>query len=169
MPSKLFLTSPRNSPAAQRSVFETLKCRTLITTDPKLPPVLPILDVVKPRCLTVPGIDELSAQSSPFPYDKSFEAGHWDPLVIWCVLKRTDFLPVLDADKNITYRHTSGSTGMPKPLAFTQEGAVRHHACASQDVPDGVTSIERLMAGKRVMVTVPPFHVRAPRDTVCRF
>lgn len=81
-------------------------------------------------------------------------------------------VPVLgwDADKTVSYRHTSGSTGMPKPLAFTQEGAARHHACASQDVPDDATSVERLMAGKRVMVTVPPFHVKGPpRDTVCRF
>lgn len=80
---QLFLTSPRNSPAAHRSIFETLKCSTLVTTDPKLPFVLPILDAVQPRCLTVPTIAELLVESAPFPYDKSFEAGRLDPLVIW--------------------------------------------------------------------------------------
>lgn len=50
---------------------------------------------------------------------------------------------------------------MPKPLMFTQDAAVRHHACASQDIPahQDVTSVEHLISGKRMMVTVPSFHV----------
>ncbi|ROW10094.1 hypothetical protein VMCG_02037 [Cytospora schulzeri] len=136
----LFLTSPRNSPAAQRSLFEALKCRTLVTSDSKLPPVLPILEIVKPRCLTIPTLDELLEESFPlFAYDKAFEAGRWDPLFIL---------------------HTSGSTGLPKPLVWTQESAVRHYASASQEVPaqQDVTSVEHLISGKRVVVTVPSFH-----------
>lgn len=135
----LFPTSPRNSPAAQKSLFNTLKCKTLVTTDPSLPPVQPILDAVKPRCLTVPSIQELLCDQPHFPYDKTFEAGRWDPLVIW---------------------HSSGSTGLPKPLMFAQDAAVRHHACASQDIPadQHVTSVEHLISGKRIMVTVPSFH-----------
>lgn len=90
---KLFLTSPRNSPAAQRSLFESLKCQTLITSDSKLPPVLPILEVVKPRCLTIPSVDELLKESFPsFAYDKTYEAGRWDPLFIMYVLRdRSDY------------------------------------------------------------------------------
>lgn len=81
--SKLFLTSPRNSAAAHSSLFETLKCKTLITTDPKVS----ILDVVQAHCLIVPSIDDLLIESLSFPYDKSFEAGRGDPLVIWYAFK----------------------------------------------------------------------------------
>lgn len=90
---KLFLTSPRNSPAAQRSLFEALKCRTLLTSDSKLPSVLPILDLVKPRCLTIPSLDELLEESFPlFAYNKAFEAGRWDPFFILYVLRdRKDY------------------------------------------------------------------------------
>ncbi|KAG8165775.1 hypothetical protein KVR01_004327 [Diaporthe batatas] len=141
----LFPTSPRNSPAAQKFLFETLKCRILVTTDPTLPSVLPILDVVKPRCLTVPTIDELLTEHPPFVYEKPFDAGRWNPLVIW---------------------HSSGSTGLPKPIVFTQDAAMRHYTCARQDIPphgeiptyQDASSVEHLVAGKRMMVTVPPFH-----------
>lgn len=136
----LFLTSPRNSPAAQRSLFEALKCRTLLTSDSKLPSVLPILDIVRPRCLTIPSLDELLGESFPlFQYDKAFEIGRWDPFFIL---------------------HTSGSTGIPKPLVWTQEAALRLYAGSIQEVPaqKDVTSVEHLVSGKRVVVTVPSFH-----------
>lgn len=83
MLQQLFLTSPRNSPAAHRSLFNALNCRTVITTDPRPPPVVPILEFVKPRCLTIPSLDELLRETYPvFAYDKSFEAGRWDPYFI---------------------------------------------------------------------------------------
>ncbi|ROW16995.1 hypothetical protein VPNG_01418 [Cytospora leucostoma] len=160
----LFFTSPRNSPAAQHSLFEALKCRTLITSDSKLPSVLPILDVVKPRCLKIPSLDELLQESFPlFAYDKAFETGRWDPLFIMYVLrnwKDQAVCVVLEAYMADSPRHTSGSTGIPKPLVWTQETAARHYASAIQEVPDqqDVTSVEHLISGKRVMVTVPPFH-----------
>lgn len=155
--SKLFLTSPRNSAAAHRSLFETLKCKTLITTDPKVS----ILDAVQVQCLIVPSIEDLLVESTPFPYDKSFEAGRGDPLVIWYVQRSIPVHLKYHTDCSLLLeRHTSGSTGVPKPLAFTQEAATRHFACASQEVPQDVTSVEHLISGKRVMVTVPSFHVR---------
>lgn len=166
MSTKLFLTSPRNSPAAQRSLFEALKCRTLIASDSKLPSVLPILEIVKPRCLTIPSLDELLEESFPlFAYEKAFEAGRWDPFFILYVSQDQKHYP-LPSYWKLTwlspYRHTSGSTGMPKPLVWTQESAVRHHACVSQKIPaqQAVTSVEHLVSDKRVVVTVPCFHVR---------
>lgn len=60
-------------------------------------------------------------------------------------------------------RHTSGSTGLPKPITWTHESAVRHMRNTDLEPPEGgFTSAERLMAGKRVMVTTPPFHVSMP-------
>ncbi|KAI1500659.1 putative NRPS-like enzyme [Biscogniauxia marginata] len=134
----LFLTSPRNSPAAHLSLFESLKCTTLVTTAPTPPPALGIIEAVKPRLLTAPSIDELIGKAyPPYVYNKTYEEGRWDPL--WII-------------------HTSGSTGIPKPLIWTQEAGARHHNCSARDPPEGIPSLDRFCHGKRVMATVPPFH-----------
>ncbi|KAI0384450.1 putative NRPS-like enzyme [Hypomontagnella monticulosa] len=134
----LFLTSPRNSPAAHRSLFGALKCQNLVTTDPVPPSVTPILEAVKPRKLTLPGVNELLGEPYPhFPFDKTFEQARWDPLFIV---------------------HTSGSTGLPKPLIWTHETAARLHNYSNRPPPEGVSSIDRITHGKRVLSTMPPFH-----------
>ncbi|KAI2464413.1 putative NRPS-like enzyme [Annulohypoxylon bovei var. microspora] len=134
----ILLTSPRNSAAAHRSLFDVLKCRTLVTTDPTPPSVLPILEAVKPRQLITPSVEELIEKSYPhFLFDKTFDQARWDPLFII---------------------HSSGSTGLPKPMIWTHETAARHHKLTSRDPPDGVTSIDQILRGKRVIATVPPFH-----------
>ncbi|KAL2282818.1 hypothetical protein FJTKL_10424 [Diaporthe vaccinii] len=48
---------------------------------------------------------------------------------------------------------------MPKPLVWTQESLTRQALCSSQDYSKSKgTSVESILWGKRVMVTVPPFH-----------
>lgn len=60
----------------------------------------------------------------------------------------------------ILTRHTSGTTGIPKPIIWTHETCnqvLQSKACtASGDVP---TVEGHLVNGKRVIVTLPPFHV----------
>lgn len=66
----------------------------------------------------------------------------------------------------ILCRHTSGSTGLPKPLTWNQDAAARHHACTSRsgNALEGAISVDSLLIGKRIIVTVPPFHVsQAPK------
>ncbi|KAI1641467.1 putative NRPS-like enzyme [Biscogniauxia mediterranea] len=134
----LFLTSPRNSPAAHQSLFATLKCTTLLTTAPTPPPALAVIEAVKPRQLTIPSVDDLVTKPYPlYVYKKTYEEGRLDPL--WII-------------------HTSGSTGIPKPLVWTQEAGARHHNCSAREPPKDVPSLERAYHGKRVMVTTPPFH-----------
>ncbi|KAI1212188.1 putative NRPS-like enzyme [Annulohypoxylon truncatum] len=134
----LFLTSPRNSPAAQQGLFESLKCRTLVTTDPVPPAALVITEAVKPRQLTVPSVEELLGTSyAHYVYTKTFEQARWDPLMVM---------------------HTSGSTGLPKPLIWTQESATRHMNFCARAPPNGVRSIDYSFHGKRILVTVPSFH-----------
>ncbi|KAI1777957.1 putative NRPS-like enzyme [Hypoxylon cercidicola] len=134
----LFLTSPRNSVAAHRALFDALECKTLVTTDPIPPSAHAIIGAVKPRVLTAPGVDELFAKSyQPYVYEKTFQEARWDPL--WVI-------------------HTSGSTGLPKPLIWTQETGARHHNCTSSSPPEGMLSVDSFCHGKRVLVTVPPFH-----------
>ncbi|ROW15215.1 hypothetical protein VPNG_03074 [Cytospora leucostoma] len=49
---------------------------------------------------------------------------------------------------------------MPKPKTFTQETGMRHIACSNQAkaIQPGAGSVEDFLQGKRLMVTMPPFH-----------
>lgn len=57
--------------------------------------------------------------------------------------------------------HTSGSTGMPKPLLYTHATAATNISMMSLDPPAGYKSQDRAYQGKRVFITFPPFHVRS--------
>lgn len=82
----IFFTSPRNSPAAHQALFERLECRVLVTPDPVPAPAAPALELIKPRHLILPQVDELLGKDHPkYPYNKSFEEGRGDPLFIMYV------------------------------------------------------------------------------------
>lgn len=135
------MTSPRNSPAAHRALFDHLQCQTLITTDPVPLPARVILDAVKPlKHLTVPSVEHLLADNHPsYVLTKSFQEMQDDPFVIM---------------------HTSGTTGMPKPIIWTQQTCNRVLNSKVRELPSGTASVEgSLVNGKRVIVTLPPFHV----------
>ncbi|KAI1329843.1 hypothetical protein F5Y16DRAFT_364823 [Xylariaceae sp. FL0255] len=136
---RLFTTSPRNSAVAHRRLFETLNCRTLITPDPSQQPALSVLEAVQPcQALAAPSLDELlRAASTPFINEKSLSESRLNTIFII---------------------HTSGSTGIPKPLDWQQETAIRHIEASGQDAPTGAVSIDSLIHGKRVVSTLPPFH-----------
>ncbi|KAI0396543.1 acetyl-CoA synthetase-like protein [Xylariaceae sp. FL0594] len=139
----LFLTSPRNSAAAQQSLFAALKCDVLLTTSPVPPPAKSVIEAVKPRQFIVPDIDDLLRETHDvYAYEKTFEEARDDPLMI------------MEVHSN----HTSGSTGLPKPLVWTQATGAAHLNLSGSPVPDGVSSVDSLLQGKRVMVTLPPFH-----------
>lgn len=129
---------------------------------------------MNPRCLIIPSIEDLLAEQHPhFLYEKSFEVGRLDPLfvmyvsivVMYIQFSTKCYDPTLTCSFFLLDRHTSGSTGMPKPLIWTQESAARQHLCSSQEYSkfDG-TSIESIIWGKRVMSTVPPFHVSTSHE-----
>ncbi|KAK4237128.1 linear gramicidin synthase subunit D [Achaetomium macrosporum] len=134
----VFFTSPRNSPEAHQSLFVRLQCGILLTPDPVPAPAVTVLEAVKPRKLTIPPADELLSKTYPhYDYSKPFEEARWDPLFII---------------------HTSGSTGIPKPLIWTQESVIRQMNSSALAAPEGVPSLYSLYLGKRVLNTLPPFH-----------
>ncbi|KAI0141212.1 putative NRPS-like enzyme [Xylariaceae sp. FL1272] len=135
----LFFSSPRSSAATHQALLETLKSDTLITTSPVPPPALTILEAVRPRKLTMPGINQLIGQSYEHyncekPYDKN---GHEPAMAT----------------------HTSGSTGLPNPIIWTYEAIARHHNGTVTAPPEGVRSLDHFLRGKRVLTTMPPFHI----------
>ncbi|KAJ8108999.1 hypothetical protein ONZ43_g6259 [Nemania bipapillata] len=136
--SYMFFTSPRNSPAAQRALFSKLNCETLLTTDPVPPPAVAVAQAANARTLVIPKLDELIATSYPiYSCKKTYEEAKSDPLIII---------------------HTSGSTGLPKPLIWTHGTGARHFNLTAAPSPEGVGSVDQAIKGKRVMVTLPPFH-----------
>lgn len=63
-------------------------------------------------------------------------------------------------------RHTSGTTGLPKPIIWTHDTCNQVLNAKSQETPDGTLSVDgTLINGKRVIITLPPFHVRTTRFT----
>ncbi|KAI8950517.1 hypothetical protein F4801DRAFT_343559 [Xylaria longipes] len=136
---RLFLTSPRNSSIGQRKLFASLKCETLITADPTHPTTRAVLEAVEScQLITVPSIHELlSTAQAAYTLNKALDKSLLDTLFII---------------------HTSGSTGIPKPLNWTQETAMRHIEASSRHPSDALTSIDSFFHGKRVLSTLPPFH-----------
>ncbi|KAI1129722.1 putative NRPS-like enzyme [Nemania abortiva] len=136
----LFVTSPRNSVDAHRALFDHLRCQVLLTSDPVPPAGRLILDVVNPaHHLTVPSVEDLLTQNYP-PYilDKTFQ-------------ELRDGLFVV--------MHTSGTTGLPKPIIWTHETCAQVLNSKDRQTDDGTAVVERqLQNGKRVIVTLPPFH-----------
>ncbi|KAK5635634.1 hypothetical protein RRF57_011346 [Xylaria bambusicola] len=143
---RIFLTSPRNSLIAHQKLFGSVGCKTLITPDPANPHVHAILEAAEPcRAFTIPGIDDLLPKVYPvFVMEKALNESLRDALVV--------------VQSNTAPSHTSGSTGIPKPLIWTQETAMRHIEASSRDPPDGQTSVDSFIRGKRMLSTLPPFH-----------
>ncbi|TVY14249.1 Non-canonical non-ribosomal peptide synthetase FUB8 [Lachnellula arida] len=104
------------------------------------PPAHVILDVVKPpRYFTAPSVEELLAKKYP-PYilNKTFQDLRHTPIVVM---------------------HTSGTTGLPKPIIWTHDTCMQVLNAKGCETPVGASSVEgSLLNGKRVIVTLPPFH-----------
>ncbi|KAJ5929819.1 acetyl-CoA synthetase-like protein [Penicillium verhagenii] len=134
----MFLTSPRNSIAAHQSLLDKLKCTTLLASNPRLPFVAAILDAIPLTVIDVPDVEDLLATEYPvFEYSKSYPK---------------------DASDRLLVLHTSGSTGIPKPIIWTHDSAVKHMHMQKLEVPIGHEGQDRKGFGKRMYLTLPPFH-----------
>ncbi|KAJ5109091.1 NRPS-like enzyme [Penicillium angulare] len=136
-----FLPSPRNSVAAQRSLLQKLDCTTLLMPVPHPPFTAAILEALEEqsvKTLDMPSVNTLLTTDYPdFPYSKTYPEAINDRLAVV---------------------HTSGSTGIPKPIIWTHESAVRHINMQLLEPPEKHESQDAKNFGKRVFVTLPPFH-----------
>ncbi|KIW90834.1 uncharacterized protein Z519_08617 [Cladophialophora bantiana CBS 173.52] len=98
---KIFYTSTRNSFEAHKSLLQATDCK-VIATPSRIPAgIAPVIDRLKLRHLVFPGVLHwlygTSEETRPYPFDRSFDQGRLDPFMVL---------------------HTSGSTGIPKPMVF---------------------------------------------------
>ncbi|KAE8346860.1 hypothetical protein BDV24DRAFT_174499 [Aspergillus arachidicola] len=136
---RMFLTSPRNSAAAHSSLFKRLECTKLVAPVPRPPPVKAILGA-QPTLdiLDVPSVDDLISKDYPhFTFLKTY------PEVI---------------GETLAVIHTSGSTGIPKPIFWTHDTACKHMHMTALDPPESYESQDSWLFGKRIFLVPPPFH-----------
>ncbi|KAL4864056.1 hypothetical protein BDV12DRAFT_205954 [Aspergillus spectabilis] len=98
---KALFISPRNSVEAQVNLFDKTDCNLLYHEKQLASMVKPWVDG-RPgmKSVAIPPWDKwVATEVAPFPYTKTFAEAEWDPFVVL---------------------HTSGSTGLPKPVIIPQ-------------------------------------------------
>lgn len=82
--AKIFLTSPRNSVAAQLHLLDRLSCKTILSPTPRPPQTIAILEGDKKlRVFDVPSVDDLLYKKHPhFPFKKSFSEARHEPFFV---------------------------------------------------------------------------------------
>ncbi|KAK0610810.1 hypothetical protein B0T14DRAFT_593567 [Immersiella caudata] len=95
------LISPRNSMEGQLNLFELTNCHTLWFDGMFKEVVQSWLHERDMQAIMTRDIDNWFPDEhvDPYPYERTFEEGQWDPMVVL---------------------HTSGSTGLPKPIVCRQ-------------------------------------------------
>jgi len=137
---KLLLVSPRNTLEAHLHLLDKTECNIFLgPANSPLPVIKQILAARPMRHVAIPGFRHWLHDSNtvwePYPYTKTFSEASTEPFVVL---------------------HTSGSTGLPKPIIQTH-GTVAPLS-AFIDVVDPETTFPLLCRGKRVYVVFPLFH-----------
>lgn len=137
---QVLLPSPRNNTEATRSLFNKTQCQTLIT--PAETRVDHLLTESGPRHLVLESLSELLSKpnTSSYSYTKTYEEADHDPFVII---------------------HTSGSTGLPKPVTIYHGGLAivdRQHNLPPYN--GQVPKVQVFGKRSRSLCVLPPFHVR---------
>ncbi|KAI9046454.1 hypothetical protein LZ554_009203 [Drepanopeziza brunnea f. sp. 'monogermtubi'] len=135
---KLLLPSPRNSLEGQLDLFKATECKALLTSSGyTISKDLVQKSGLSPIC--VPEIDQLLAEGEvkEYPFTKTFDEARLDP---FCIL------------------HTSGSTGLPKPIVLRHGWATVLDAQGGSPPLNGYRSLWRQVQGKRLFSALPPFH-----------
>lgn len=134
----MFLPSPRNSIAAHKHLLKAINCTKILTPTPRPPYLTAILEAVPLSAYDIPSLDDFLVTVFPhFEYTKSYIEGLDDKLAII---------------------HTSGSTGIPKPITWRLSTACAHMRMFGIDAPEGFENQHKWSIGKRQFMPLPPFH-----------
>ena len=101
----------------------------------------------KIHVIEVPSLDEmLSTRHTNYPYTKTFDEASHEPLLAF---------------------HTSGSTGLPKPIIWSHAFAAAYVKMTQLDPPTGFESQDRLFQANRLLFMLPPFHAANHCTSLC--
>lgn len=149
------LPSPRNSADGQRSLFQTTKCNLLLHSEginshvDTIKTVLPGI-----QTLQIPSFDELCRQGSQSP----FYAGAYND----------------KDDDRVVVLHTSGSTGLPKPIYHTNASIWTFAILKNLPAPAGRRHIQDVLfeSDQPLLSVTPFFHMMGTamlwRSVLCR-
>ncbi len=119
--------------------MKLVNCKTMLVDEERPPVIDSILEEYKMQLLQVPKLDELLGSTHrDYPFDKSFEDARSEPLVVL---------------------HTSGTTGLPKPIIWTHDWASSFGEQRLLTPPPGFELSDSLLLGTRILSLMPPFHV----------
>ena len=141
---KAFFPSVRNSLDAHLALLKDIDCNFLLQPNsPRLPIVNHVLGKYPMQVVEMPDLRELlwdDTEVAPYKFNKSFEDARYQPCLIL---------------------HTSGSTGIPKPVTLTQGWF--SVVDAFHDMSDMGVSLHglSLFQGLRAFIPFPNFHAAA--------
>ncbi|OTB05366.1 hypothetical protein M426DRAFT_319902 [Hypoxylon sp. CI-4A] len=141
---KLLVPSPRNPPSTNAWLMKETGSTKLLYT-PELAPLIKPLQSLAPSVdsYAVPSFQEmLDSNAEPYPYMKSFDEARNDPIVVL---------------------HSSGSTGLPKPIIITHGSMAAHDNDHNLPAPPGREKLDstalKLDGETRLYVILPFFHL----------
>lgn len=141
---KMLFTSPRYSVEAQVGLMKTLDCNAMLTSSVVTPLSALVQKIAEEhgscQVLQVPELGTFLDETNihqPFPYSKTYEEAHDEPVVVL---------------------HTSGTTGFPKPIVLTHGWASSFAHQRYLEPPEGYERLEILIVARRVLSMMPPFH-----------
>lgn len=138
------LPSPRNSIEGLLSLLDATKCSFLASA-----PEAKVDHILEQRTMQhhiIKTFDDWLATESVahYPYKKAFEEAAHDPFIVI---------------------HTSGSTGLPKPVTLTQGGLATVDAQHLMPPSNGYlaqVAVPGARGPETIFSALPPFHVRRP-------
>jgi acyl-CoA synthetase (AMP-forming)/AMP-acid ligase II len=136
----MLFTSPRNTLDGHLNVLEKSDCHIFLSASNSHIDVQPILGQRPMRTLIVPELNELLDPSpvEVYPYAKSFRDACHDPCLVL---------------------HTTGSTGLPKPIVWKNGMLTTYEAWRLVPPVDGyVPTTEIYQQATRAYTSMPLFH-----------
>ena len=145
----MLFPSTRFATPAIVQLIQNVGGKSLLVADVIDPVVEAVLGSYQMSKYQVPELDVLlDSTSEHYAYEKTFQEARLEPLLVL---------------------HTSGTTGFPKPIFYTNDWANSMAEELYLEPPEGFKSMNGLLLGSRVLGMFPRFHVRTLQQTTAPY
>lgn len=140
----MIFPSPTYAVVGLADLLNRVECETILMSSRDLDVVKRLSQNSQPSfredCFhEIPSLADLLDEEYPhYPYDKTFDKARSEPLVMV---------------------HTSGTTGIPKPLIYSHDWLASWNEQCQASPPEGYTSLESVCHGVEICAMSPPNHV----------